>query len=180
MGKGRCGVLEGPFEWWASLFPPPPGYMWVHLSTITHVNVLSTGEHVALPLPFLKPVPFVREKSNRDFYAEYHAMIDEAGENQKPGKWEPSKDPFIAKYPTLNRYLTDFWWEKPVVKPRTPCTMAVTFFSGSVQVSLNDKAKRRSVHTTAETVTQALEALEAYLADGGAPWRSWGNEGGKK
>jgi len=180
MARAGYGVLLGPYPWWGPLFPPTPGYRWVYLTDVNYSYLLMSGAMVSFPMPYQKPVPLVRAKTNRDYYAEYFAMIDEAGELQKPGKWEPSKDPFISKYPTLNRYLTDFWWEKPVVKPRTPCTLAVTFFAGSVQVSLNDKGKRRSMHTTAETVTGAMEALEAYLADGGAPWRSGGNEGGKK
>jgi len=101
-------------------------------------------------------------------------MIEEDTRNQKPDKWVPSTEAFLLPYPTIHQYCTDCYRkDNGKVLPRTPCTLSLTFFSGSVNLTINDKDKDRSIHTTAETVTDALALLEEHLAKGSAPWRYW-------
>lgn len=180
MGKWVRSAIVGPFPFFADQQTPPPGWSWVRLTCIKYKWIRKDGKEFCLPLPYLKKLPMVSVPKPWEHFAEIEKMIDEAGDKQKPSKWEGSTDPFITTYPTINRYCTDFWWEKPVVKPRTPCTLAIQFFSGTVQVSINDKEKRRSMHTTSTTVAEALQLMEDHLAAGNAPWRDWGGQGGKQ
>jgi len=101
-------------------------------------------------------------------------MIEEDTRNQKPDKWVPSDEPLLKPYPTVHQWLTDCWAkDNGKIVARTPCTLSISFFSGSVMVCMNDKTKRRSTNTTAPTVAEALEALETTLGTGSVPWRSW-------
>jgi hypothetical protein len=120
--------------------------------------------------------PHVRrvvENAYATFYRRISQMKDDQIENQKKkGKWEMPTDPFLGPYPTIAQHLTDVFWDDG--RPRVPSTLKVKWWGIKVDVSLNDDGKRRSCTTTADTLEEALGLLEAYLAEGGAPWRSWG------
>lgn len=168
--------LTGPFPWWADLFPPPMGYRWKRLTSIDHSFELETGGRVSFPLPYLVKLPPAGVEKYWELQVRIDAMKEDSRNRQTPGKWKmPEGEPFWEKLPTLAQYCTDFWWEE-TKKPRIPCKIAMTFFEGAVNLSLNDEEKRRSCHTTAQTVREALELLEAHLEAGTAPWRSWGKQ----
>lgn len=168
--------LLGPFPVWESLKAPPAGYKWVYLTSLEVSFELESGGKICFPHAYLKRLPLIGLFTYRQYKAEIDAMIDDASEKQKPGKWTMPADPFLKGHPTLAQYLTDFWWEKPAPKPRIPCKLAIQFFGESVQVSLNDEEKRRSMHTTAPSVSEALQLMEDRLSAGNAPWRNWGNQ----
>jgi len=172
--------VDGPYPWWVTLSPPPPGFKWVYLTNIDTSFDLVGGGKVSFPMPYLEELPRVQANTYWQHKAEIDAMIDEAGDRQKPGKWVMPKEPFLKDLPTLAQHVTDFWWEGQKPRPRIPCKLAIVFFGESVQVSLNDEEKRRSMHTTAQTVSEALQLMEERLTAGAAPWRSWGPQGGRK
>jgi len=180
MSRKVRSVLMGPYPWWHPIFPAPMGFEWVYLTSIERAHQTVAGGNVSFPDPYLRQLPRSGTITYWQHKAEIDAMIDDASEKQKPGKWSMPKEPFLQGHPTLAQYLTDFWWEKPAPKPRIPCKLAIQFFGESVQVSLNDEEKRRSMHTTAPTVAEALQLMEERLAAGNAPWRSWGQQGGKR
>lgn len=125
-------------------------------------------------MPYLKKLPKVREEKWWEHQRRIDAMIDDMQNNQKPDKWVPGDEPFLQPYPTIYQYCTDCFSKTPKgVVPRTPCSISFTFFSGAVNMTLNDKDKNRSCHTTSQTVKDALELLEEHLAKGVAPWRYW-------
>jgi len=169
-------ALLGPLPWWDDLFPPPPGYRFIYLTSLTYnVFALVDGGHVAFPSLFAAPIPRQEEEKIWEWYRRRDAMIDEASDKQKPGKWVCPSDPFWKGIETVAQFCTDFWWEK-TNKPRTPCKIAITSFGESAQVTMNDEEKGRSSHTTAATVRDALELLDAHLKAGTAPWRYWKNK----
>jgi hypothetical protein len=127
---------------------------------------------VALPSLYAKSIPDIKVSPCWGWRKEVDAMIDEASGSQKPGKWVLPADPFWQNIPVIAQYCSDFWWEK-TGKPRTPCKLAIQCFGGSVQVSMNDEEKKRSCHTTAETIQEALGLLDEHLKAGTAPWRYW-------
>jgi len=173
MPAKRCGVLEGPYPWWMSLQAPPPGKKWVWKTNITdNVFYLVGGGHVAFPCLYAEELPQRRENTYWQYRREIDNMLEEATDRQVPGKWVCPSDPFWKGIEVVAQYCTDFWWEK-TKKPRTPCKIALTSFGESVQVTMNDEEKRRSTHTTAATVREALELLNEHLKAGTAPWRHW-------
>jgi len=105
-------------------------------------------------------------------------MKREASSAQKAkGKYQHTNPGFIGNYPTIEEYLGDCWWDDG--KPRTPCHLKIEVVGNMVHVGLIDTEQRRSCHTTSGGLAEALEALEAHLAAGGAPWRSWGPQKGR-
>jgi hypothetical protein len=103
----------------------------------------------------------------------------EGGIVKKPTKEESESaaevgctDPsWVQKYPTLLEYLTSAVWDDK--SPREVSTLSIRIEGGQFQLGLNDKAMKRSVYTTASTLTEALKLLEGCLAHGKEPWRSW-------
>ncbi len=176
MNASVRSVLIGPFPIWHMLVHPPAGYRWCALTSCERSFECEGGGRVSFPEAYLKRLPSSGIVTYRQWKAEIDAMIDDAGEKQKPGKWTMPNEPFLKGLPTLAQFLTDYWWEKPQPKPRIPCKLAITFFGESCQVSLNDEEKRRSMHTTAPSVGEALQLMEERLTAGNAPWRSWGQQ----
>lgn len=167
--------VNGPFPYYADLFPPPIGYRWAYLTCIYHnLFYLESGGRVAFPAPYLVKLPQVRELKWWEHQRRVDDMIEDDTRAQKPDKWVASSEPFLLPYPTIHQYCTDCWAKtlKGIV-PRTPCTLSITFFSGAVNLTLNEKTRDRSCHTTAQTVLDALMLLEEHLAGGSAPWRYW-------
>jgi len=169
--------VNGPFVWYADLFPPPVGFRWKSYTAITHnVFYLVGGGRVALPLPYLVALPPVGKELPWEHWRRMDMMLEDDTNNQKPDKWVPSSEPLLVPFPTIHQYCTDCWTMKDKkAVPRTPCTIGLTFFSGAVNLTLNDKGRSRSVHTTAATVQEALELLEGHLVAHTAPWRTWKN-----
>lgn len=176
MRRGVRSSHLGPFPIWFLLSPAPMGYKWITLTSIDHSFLTDGGAKIAFPMVYAKKLPRVSQTTYWQLRSETQAMIDEGTNNQKPGKWVPGKDEFLKPYPHINQYCTDFWFEGQKPRPRIPCKLAFTFFGESVQLSLNDEEKRRSCHTTAETVKDAMELLEERLNAGSAPWRNWGTK----
>lgn len=111
--------------------------------------------------------------------AKYHRELDEMKRfnqetQRKAGKWIPSEDPLLARYPNLDQYLTDAWWEDG--KPREVCSITVRAGKQQATVSLNDADGEQSISTSGESIEDALGRLEAYLAAGNPTWRPWGRK----
>lgn len=174
---GRCGVLRvnEPCRWYDDLQSPPVGYRWVYRTSLYHnVFDLVGGGRVALPTLYLQKLPEVREPKYWEHQRRVDNMIEEMRSSQKPDKWVSSGEPFLKAYPTIDQWCTDcFEKADGKIKPRTPCTLSLTFFSGAVNLTINDKDKDRSCHTTAQTVEDAMRLLDDHLATGSTPWRYW-------
>lgn len=99
--------------------------------------------------------------------------VNQESQKQK-GKWTPSKDLFVKGRPTIDAFLTDAWWDDG--KPRDVCSLTIRLGSASAMVSLNDSENEQSITTNGETVEDALDRLEAYIAPGNASWRAWGKK----
>jgi len=96
-------------------------------------------------------------------------------ENQKKaGKFDRSKDPWFKSRPHLDAFMRDAFWEDG--KPRECCRISISAGTHQCVVSLNDSDAEQSITTTSETVEDALDRLEAYLASGNPSWRSWGKK----
>lgn len=126
----------------------------------------------------------VREKVKRPRYEEsltikHYRELDEMKREQiekqtKAGKFIHPKTGELASFPTMAEYLLDCFWDDG--KPRECCTLSIKFLGDNVQLSMNDKELRRSITTTAESLQDAMDAMERCLAAGRAPWRPWGKE----
>jgi len=167
--------VNTPCEWWEPLWPAPMGYRWIYRTNIYYNCFdLVDGGRVALPMPYLEKLPEVREIKWWEHQRRIETMIEEMRNSQKPDKWVSSGEPFLTPYPTIDQWCTDcFEKVDGKIKPRTPCTISLTFFSGAVNLTINDKDKDRSCHTTAQTVEDAMKLLDDHLATGSAPWRYW-------
>lgn len=95
-----------------------------------------------------------------------------AGVQKTKGKYIAPPCKFLKDYPTITEWCGDCWWDDG--KPRTPCHVKIEVIGDMVHIGLIDQEGRRSCHTTAGGLPEALELLEGHLAAGGAPWRSWG------
>jgi hypothetical protein len=78
---------------------------------------------------------------------------------------------FAKQYPTLLEYMTTESWEDG--GKREPSSLSVRIEGGEFLVSLNDKANKASVYTTAGSIQEALKLMEGALVSGKAPWRVW-------
>lgn len=119
--------------------------------------------------------PTYVENPTAKFYRELDEMKRYNQESQKKaGKWAPSGDPLLANRPTLDQYLTDSWWEDG--KPREVCSITLRVGKQQATVSLNDSDGEQSISTSGESIEDALDRLEAYLAGGSPTWRPWGKK----
>lgn len=118
------------------------------------------------------PRPLAWYEKNKS-YMEYLKMKREDTHKQKKqGSYVLSSEPLLDGAPTVDALMGDAWWDDG--KPRQVCTLRIELLGGGVQLTLVDAEGRRSCHTTAGTVEEALSLLEGHLAAGGAPWRPWG------
>lgn len=91
----------------------------------------------------------------------------------------PLTDPAFAKRcPTLFEYLTCDRWDDD--RPRETSTFTVCVDEGMVKVCINDRALRRSAWVSGVSFQNALDAAEAFLAEGKAGWRRWKDDDQKK
>lgn len=82
-------------------------------------------------------------------------------------------DKDLARYPVILEWMTETSFEDGT--PREVSTLAVSIKDGRVQLALNDKEERRSVYTSARTLSEALRALDKALGEGTCEWRLWDN-----
>jgi len=92
----------------------------------------------------------------------------------KKGEWVCPDAEWLSLYPVLSQGMSDRWWDDG--KPREPWTITIRFLTDAVQLSLTDHGLQRSLFTTAESVTEALAALEAVVSGGSSSWRRWKNK----
>jgi len=88
---------------------------------------------------------------------------------KKRSKWEPTKDPFLAPYKTLNQYLTDVQW--PDGATRYPCTLQIASSTDQCSVILSDKENQMSIMTTGDSLAEVLGLLDDGLANDKITWR---------
>ena len=89
----------------------------------------------------------------------------------KKGEWT-CPDPYFKKtYPSLAQGLCDPFWD--VGKPRIPWTLTIRFDAGTCNLCINDKDGGRGSYTTAETMAEALELVEAAIKAETLAWRRW-------
>jgi len=109
------------------------------------------------------------------FYRELDEMKRYNAETQKKtGKWAPSGGQFLKDRPSIDQFLTDAFWDDG--KPRDVCSLTIRAGAHSGSVSLNDPEQEQSISTNGESVDDALDRLEAYLAAGNPSWRPWGKK----
>jgi len=171
-------ALKGPYPIFYTVLSAPIGWRWIELTSLTLSHRLVDGGSVCLPRAYLKKLPKTPIPTSWSDYEKVKAMRDEAEMKQGGMKWVmPTGEPFLEGLEMVAQYCTDTWNETKKI-PRQPCKLTIEFFSGSVQVSMNDQDKGRSTHTIAEDVRTALELLNEHLTKGVAPWRYW-KKGGK-
>lgn len=95
-------------------------------------------------------------------------------QQKKAGKFVPPDDPLLQKLPHLAEAVADLFWDDG--SPREPYTVSANWASGSCTLQLNDKEGRRSVASTASSLSEALMLLEELLQRGALPWRYWPKE----
>lgn len=117
-----------------------------------------------------------------DYYLhaqEMEAMKRDAAAQQKTaGKYKHCGDKFFKDLATVEEYLGDCWWDDG--KPRTPCHLKVEVVGDMIHIALIDTENRRSCHTAARGLVEALTLLESHCVSGTPPWRSWGPERGRR
>lgn len=95
------------------------------------------------------------------------------------GKVTPlTDDKFAKKYPTVLEYLTDVQWDDGTERERS--TVSLFIEDGAFKLALNDKALRRSLYVTADTMEAAFSVLERSLQAPQADWRGWNAKTKKK
>lgn len=99
---------------------------------------------------------------------------EQAAQQKSKGKFVPPSDPFLEGLQHLAEGVADHFWDDGT--PREPWTLSLNWSGPMPTVQLNDKSGERSVATTASTVREGLEALEALLKQGALPWRYWGKK----
>jgi len=122
------------------------------------------------------------ELEPKDPYAQFKELQEmkrRAKEVQKTkGKYVPHQDPFLAKYPEIQRVLWDCWYDDG--GPRELGKLTISLVPSGVAIALTDPGERASAFTTAESLPEALELLEAALGGKADPWRPWPKGFGKK
>lgn len=79
-----------------------------------------------------------------------------------------------AEMPALHEYLTAVAYADGT--KRDTSTVNVFTEEGRWKAALHDKDNRRSLYCTADTFSDALQGIDAMLAEGEAPWRAWKEE----
>jgi len=167
-------------HWYQYLSPPPLGYKWKHYTYIPTEERVVRGWPPSGKANFLVPVKKPRQSHLTCFsWQEELDMKRYRDENQKKrGKWVPSTDPIIAKFPTINQFCSDCQWEDG--SSRLPCNLKFKFGDDQVTMTLTDDEAKEYVSTTAGSSIEALELLEEALKANRVTWRSWDKDGKKK
>jgi len=114
----------------------------------------------------------------RDFLMSFLRTKDEIREaaDEVQGGFDAQ---FACDFPALHEYLTAL--KDPQGKRRQTATVTLSVSDGAWKASLNDRHTAHSLFVTAESVRDALLALEAVLVSPRPPWRPnpW-QQGGNK
>jgi len=99
---------------------------------------------------------------------------DNAERKAEKGKFEPPPDSIFQDRPALADACANPWWDD---KTEKGCwTLSLNWETGSCMVSVTDRENSRSLNSTAETSSEALDAMESLLASERRPWRYWGKK----
>lgn len=102
----------------------------------------------------------------------------EASKQKSKGKFTSQGEPIISKYPHIEAYMGDCWYDDG--KAREVGSLKVTLTGSGVALSLTDPDERATAFTEGKTIEDALARLEDALATGKDPWRSWPKSFGKR
>ena len=101
-----------------------------------------------------------------------------AKEQSAKGKYQQHPEPMFKVYPNITKYMWDCWYDDG--SPRELGKLGVQLIPSGVSINLTDPGERASAFTTAESLVEAPNLLEATLAGPGDPWRPWPKSFGKK
>jgi hypothetical protein len=87
----------------------------------------------------------------------------------KDGSFSFVDPEFLANYPAIADACGNLFYEDKT--PREPSTIKISFGSTSVGVLINDPTARKYAFTNAESMTEALVALDTALKEGTLSWR---------
>jgi hypothetical protein len=117
-----------------------------------------------------------------NYYEKLNEVSDmkrkEATKQKARGKFTSQGEPLIHKYPHIDMYMGDCWYEDG--KPRELSRLSIQLTGSGVSISLTDPDERVTAFTDGPTIEEALEALETALATGKDPWRPWPKAFGRK
>lgn len=74
-----------------------------------------------------------------------------------------------SRFESLSAYLFDLTWDDG--SPRQLATLLLFSEEGRVKLFLKDRALKRGAWVTGSSLTQALESLDAQLAEDTADWK---------
>ena len=103
---------------------------------------------------------------------------DAAAKQGAKGKWVPPTDPVLAGLPALAQGLTDHLWDDGT--PRDPWSLSINWSGPMPTVMINDREAGRSAASTAPTVREAMELLDALVKSEAIPWRYWQQKKGRR
>lgn len=90
------------------------------------------------------------------------------------GAFEPPEDELFTQRPFLaDACANPFWDDK---SPKGCWTLSLSWDTGMCMVSVSDKDEKRSLNSTAESSSAALDAMESLLMSERRPWRYWGTQ----
>jgi len=99
---------------------------------------------------------------------------DNTEKRAKGDKFEPPDDPLFQERPCLADACCNPFWDD---KSEKGCwTLSLNWDTGQCMVSVTDRDNSRSLNSTAETSTDALDAMEGLLGSDRRPWRYWGKK----
>jgi hypothetical protein len=116
---------------------------------------------------------------DRPVVLSYYEALNEGKEMKKrakvetptPESFKPSTDLFYKKLPNIDEVMNNPWYDDG--DPRELGNIKITSTTSGVQLILTDANNEESAFTSAATVREALEALEAALERGSSVWRPW-------
>jgi hypothetical protein len=100
-----------------------------------------------------------------------HVKKPEVGAAAATGSQGCSDERLKKKYPTLVEWMSETKWEDGSV--RETSSISFTLEGGIPKLALNDRALKRTLYLTADTLEVGLEALERHLRAGTGDWRAW-------
>jgi len=134
--------------------------------------------YVQYYLGWVKPRYSLYKKVYFNPYEHFREVVDMKRRNQesqkKAGKWSPSGDPFLDRFPNIDKELTDAFWEDG--KPRDVCSLTLRAGKGTASVYINDPEQGAGINTNGTSIEDALTRLDAYLGTENPTWRPHSNK----